>query len=105
MLQGDVANKIGVSTDCVTNWENDRSSPQIRYMPDIIQFLGYNPVMIESVSLGEMIKDYRIRNGLSCKKLGNKLGVDASTVGAWEKGECVPKRKNLKLLNLMLESQ
>ena len=43
MLQKDVANVIGVSEDCITNWENNRTIPQIQFMPKIIKFLGYNP--------------------------------------------------------------
>ena len=41
MTQGQVADLIGVTTDTITNWELNRSIPQIRYMPTIILFLNY----------------------------------------------------------------
>jgi len=38
MLQKEVANIIGVSEDCLANWENDKNIPQIQFMPQIIKF-------------------------------------------------------------------
>ena len=44
MTQRDVAKEIGVDTTCIFNWESDKSKPEIRYMPAIVAFLGYNPL-------------------------------------------------------------
>ena len=88
LLQKDVAEIIAVSEDCITNWENGRSEPQIQFMSYIIEFLGYIPIEIDTSTFAGKIKKYRIKNGLSHKKMGKLLGVDASTVGAWEKN-CV----------------
>jgi DNA-binding XRE family transcriptional regulator len=44
MLQKDVAEQIGVDKTSVFNWEANTSRPEIRYMPAIIRFLGYNPL-------------------------------------------------------------
>lgn len=43
LYQQDVAKRIGVSTDTVTNWEKNRATPTPRTWPDIIEFLGYDP--------------------------------------------------------------
>lgn len=43
LFQKEVAQIMGVSEDCITYWENDRSIPQKRYSKKIIGFLGYNP--------------------------------------------------------------
>ena len=40
LLQKDVARIINVSEDCITYWENNRSSPQKRYKKLILQFLN-----------------------------------------------------------------
>jgi hypothetical protein len=40
---GGGAAQIGVNKTCVFNWEVNTSNPEIRYMPTIIRFLGYNP--------------------------------------------------------------
>ena len=98
LLQADVAKIFDVCEDSITGWENGRSVPQIQYYPKLIEFLGYNPFPVETETLGGRIKKYRIEQGLSHKKLGEKIGVDASTVGAWEENEHMPnnaKRKKL----------
>lgn len=80
-----MAKLIGVSEDCITYGENKRSLPFIHQFPGIIKFLGFNPFKKVGDSLSIRIQNYRIENGLSHKKLGKKLGVDASTVSSWEK--------------------
>ncbi len=44
MLQKDVAEQLGVDKTSVFNWEANTATPEIRYMPAIIDFLGYNPL-------------------------------------------------------------
>ena len=68
-------------------------------MPKIIEFLGYNPVTYENVTIGGRIKHYRITSGLSHKKMGQIIGVDAATISTWETGKFKPGKENLKLLN------
>ncbi len=36
--------KFGVEGSSSWNWENNRSKPDVRYIPAIIEFLGYNPL-------------------------------------------------------------
>jgi len=43
LLQKQVADCIGVDKITITNWEHKPAVPAIRYLPAIIQFLGYNP--------------------------------------------------------------
>ena len=102
LLQREVADMIGVSEDCMTNWENGRSVPQIQYMPKLIQFLGYNPLEFEDDTLAGRIKNYRIGYGLSHKKLGQLVGVNASTICAWEHGTSPPTGANLKAMEKIL---
>src|SRR4051812_45583526 len=75
ILQKDVAQIIGVSEDTITYWENGRATPQNRYYPKIIDFLGYNPLMVDG-TLGGRIKIYRLSNGLSQEELAKILEVD-----------------------------
>lgn len=98
LLQKDVAEIIDVSEDCITNWENNRSEPQIRHYPKIIEFLGYNPFPIEESTLGGKIKKYRIENGLSHKNLGMLVGVDSSTICSWENNLTMPSSVHLRKL-------
>jgi DNA-binding XRE family transcriptional regulator len=40
LLQKQVANQIGVHEMTITNWEDNATIPEVRYLPTIIQFLG-----------------------------------------------------------------
>lgn len=105
LLQEDVRKIIKVSTDTITYWENNRSAPQIHFMPRIIEFLGYMPFSHADLSLGQKILKYRIEHGLSHKKLGEILNINASTVGGWERDEFVPKPNNLELLHKLFHKK
>jgi len=102
MLQKDLARLIGVSQDCVTFWENNRSQPGVNYYPKIIQFLEYFPFQIDTKTLAGRIKMYRFVNGLSQEALANLLEVDESTIYHYEKGSHKPNGKlRLKLQALL----
>ncbi|MBL7837016.1 MAG: helix-turn-helix transcriptional regulator [Bacteroidetes bacterium] len=102
LSQSDVAKILDVCEDSVTGWENGRSTPHIKYYPKLIEFLGYNPFPFETETLGGKLKKYRILNGLSQKEFAKKIGVNESTVFAWEKGNHVPFPRIKKLLEELL---
>jgi len=41
LLQREVAEKLQVNQMTVCNWETNRTSPQLRFIPRIVAFLGY----------------------------------------------------------------
>ncbi len=98
LLQSEIAKLFGVSTDCITNWEYNRTTPQINYFPRIIQFLGYLPLEFDETNLSGRLKAYRFENGLSNRDLGKLIGVDGSTVLDWENGKSVPQTKQIAKL-------
>lgn len=96
LLQKDVAKIFGVTEGCITNWEKNRSIPQIQYFPRIIQFLGYLPFDFDLATLPGKLKAYRNIKGMSQKRLGKILDVDGATVCSWEQGEFQPYNRTLK---------
>ncbi|MFM2224703.1 MAG: hypothetical protein RJA07_905 [Bacteroidota bacterium] len=102
LFQKDVANIIGVTESMVYYWEHNHSEPTAKHMKEVIQFLGYYPFP-EPVTIGEKIRKYRYENGLTHNDFGILVGVDATTVGAWEQGtplkRLLPKSKVEKILN------
>ena len=86
LLQKDVAKIIGVTEDCVTNWENNRSTPQIRYLPMIHDFLGYIPELYkEQKDWGNILLQYRREQGVTQKQLAKLIGIDERTLSKMEK--------------------
>lgn len=102
LLQEDIAKLIGVSPDCIANWEKHRAFPQIQFMPAITAFLGFLPLAIDISNLGGQIFLYRNTHGLSSKKFGELLGVDASTIRDWEKRKRYPTKYHFKQINLLI---
>jgi len=89
MLQKDVAEQLGVDKTSVFNWEANTSKPEIRYMPAIIRFLGYNPLPAAN-TLAEQLIRQRTSLGLLQKDAAGRIGVDRhfSEVGARQEGAC-----------------
>ena len=101
LLQKDVAKTCGVTEDCITNWEKNRSAPQIQYFPNIIKFLGYFP--FELTTLSGRLKAHRQINGLTQKQLGKILEVDGTTVCSWELKQNEPHNEVLATLYAILD--
>jgi transcriptional regulator with XRE-family HTH domain len=93
LLQKDVAARVGCDTATITNWELNHTSPEIRFIPGIIAFLGYDPYDGPSGTLGERIIACRQRMGLSQKRFACQLGIDPTTVAGWERGEHQPSER------------
>jgi transcriptional regulator with XRE-family HTH domain len=94
LLQKEVAATLGVDTMTVNNWERNRCRPRLYLFLKIIQFLGYTPFPNnEESTLGEAIKAYRLRHGLSQKKMARALGIDPTTLARWEKTKTTPSKK------------
>jgi transcriptional regulator with XRE-family HTH domain len=91
-LQRDVALRIGVDKTTVFNWESGTASPNLRAIPGVVRFLGYDPTETGS-ALGERLRAARRRLGISHADLARRLGVDPTTVLDWEIGRHRPSRR------------
>src|ERR1035437_4288052 len=102
--QEQVANQIGVHEMTITSWESNATVPEVRFMPAITQFLGYNPLPAPS-SLPERLAIARKALGLSQRKMANRIGVDPATLMGWEAGRHRPTGKSLDLIARVLRSE
>jgi DNA-binding XRE family transcriptional regulator len=104
LFQSKLAELLRVSEATITNWENNLGEPQINYIPQIILFLSYNPYQFDLKKLSGRIKKYRYKYGLSHRKMGEQIGVDASTIASWENEEHLPQGKfQIKLNELLIQ--
>ena len=53
LLQTEMAEKLGVDEMTICNWELNHTSPQLRFIPRLIAFLGYMPDDTRAESLGQ----------------------------------------------------
>jgi len=82
-----------VNQDTIAGWETGRHSPALRYIPRILEFLGYlpsTPQLTPESSVEARLKAYRTIRGLSQKSLARQRGIDPSTLARWEAGSNTP---------------
>ena len=102
LKQKEVANHVGVNTWTILNWEKGRTEPPIASIPDIIQFLGYDP-FLQPKNLPQFLLTRRRAMGWSIKDAAEAVGVDPGTWGNWERGQTVLYRQHRVLLSRLLE--
>lgn len=98
LAQEDVARLLNVSTDTITGWENNRTEPQIQFMPRIRNFLGYLPMQFDGSTLAGIVKTMRIIKGMSQRKLGKFLNIDPSTIENIENKRHNPSKQIQKII-------
>ena len=89
LLQRQVAEQLGVDKTSIYNWETNRTKPGLEYMPAIIRFVGYNPLPPADGWPDRLVR-CRTVLGISQKESSRRMGVDASTLARWERGEREP---------------
>ena len=104
LLQREIAQNLAVDEMTICNWETNRTSPQLRFIPRIIAFLGYDPYDTPPQPLGKRIIATRRRLGLTQKRLAALLDIDPGTLGRWERGKSLPSSRLLRRLNGFLTS-
>jgi DNA-binding XRE family transcriptional regulator len=83
----------------IYNWEKNRTTPELIFLPRIIQFLGYAPYFGPCRSLGEKIMRYRQYLGLSQKVMSKQIGIDPGTLERWENCKSKSMGKKVEKLN------
>lgn len=89
LLQRDVANRLGVAVENVRNWEWNKTKPEVRFLPAIHAFLGYDPVS-PATSFAQVLRARRRALGFSQRRLAKEAGLDQSTIAKWERGDSRP---------------
>jgi DNA-binding transcriptional regulator YiaG len=102
MKQSDVAKLLGCTTQTIRFWEWDRFKPRHQQMTKLVAFLGFDPLP-GPTDLGEKIVRFRQHHGLTQRGLAEKMGVDPSSIWAWETGEHKPSPKSASLIEKLLE--
>jgi DNA-binding transcriptional regulator YiaG len=94
MEQREMAAEIGVSAATYGGWETNRRRPNLRHVPAVIRFLGFD-WREPDPSLGDRIRHARTAVGLSIRELAETLTTDPATVRGWEVGLHTPSPKSL----------
>jgi len=69
-------------------------SPPIPYDVALCPYLLYSIDMIS----GELLREARLRAGITQAALGRRVGAAASAIGRWERGDVTPSLETLRFL-------
>lgn len=100
LYQKDVAAQIGVTTSTIWNWEHGWTI-NLKYIPRVIQFLGYNPIPCPD-DIIERLSWYKQVSGLTLEELGAEMGRDPEQLADWLSGRHTPCRQNQEKIGLFL---
>ena len=103
LTQHEVAEMIGVNRNAIYEMELNNRKLTIYALHKAYCFLGYIPTTLnidESTLAGKMFI-HRIINGFSLKEVGEKVGLDKSTISRFEIGKKV-KRESIKKIKIYL---
>jgi transcriptional regulator with XRE-family HTH domain len=95
------AEEMDIDSTTLTNWTKRRTQPDLRCLPRIVRWLGYDPLP-EARSVGQALVRHRQVRGLSQRQLADILRVDPSTLGRWERDERTPVDKHLACVEDLL---
>ena len=89
LLQRELAARLGVGIETIQGWECGKSVPSVRYVPAIVQFLGYDPFANQSQRVADRLATKRRELGWTQAQTALHLGVRQSMIARWEAGRAV----------------
>ena len=92
LTQVEAAERIGVGRDALARWEVDRTGLDVRSVPKVIEFLGYDP-QPPSDTFRDLLRQTRRGLGLSQAEFADVIGVPMNTLHGWELGRNEPGAK------------
>ena len=99
--QRDVAAMLGVRPATVGRWERDQKRPAIKLMPGVLTLLGQGSSDTQQTPPNRLLSARQLL-GLTQAGLAEKLGVDRTTVGDWERGVRLPSEERLAAVEALL---
>ncbi len=91
MTQRRLAKLLGVHPATVSNWESGATSPELRLLPRVLDYLGRDPrPEPEPDVLGALLRRARTAAGISIEELARTWSVDPTTIWKWEHGRNRP---------------
>lgn len=97
LFQEQVAKILGVTEQSITNWELGSSEPGVKYIPKIIEFIGYCPYDPAADPI-DRVEAIRRAFGLTQEKLAQILEVDESSLASWVRREHQPIDRSRKVV-------
>lgn len=93
LTQAELAQKVGISEQAVSFYENDRRKPKIETWNRLADFFNVSVPFLQGLTepVGKnRLKELRQKKNLTLKKLGKHVGILDSTLSQYESGKREP---------------
>ena len=104
ITQEEAAERLGVNTWTVHNWETGQRKPEIRFIPALVAFLGYDPEPVDTGTLAGRLVAKRRLLGLSQREAARSLQIDPGTWAGWELGARIAREAHRRAVEGFLEN-
>jgi transcriptional regulator with XRE-family HTH domain len=97
LTQIQTADILGISEDTVADWEKGKTEPSDKRRKAVIEFLGYNPFLLEQekplITIGDHIRKRRLELSLTHAETAERLETNIDTAKSWQSGRTRPSKK------------
>jgi transcriptional regulator with XRE-family HTH domain len=104
ITQEEAAKRLGVNAWTVHSWETGQRKPEIRFIPALVSFLGYDPEPVDHGTLAGRLVAKRRQLGLSQLEAARFLQIDPGTWAGWELGARIAREAHRRAVEGFLES-
>jgi transcriptional regulator with XRE-family HTH domain len=104
ITQEEAAQRLGVNAWTVHNWETGQRKPEIRFLPSLVDFLGYDPEPVDEGTLAGRLVARRRELGLSQREAARSLQIDPGTWAGWELGARIAREAHRRAVEGFLEN-
>jgi len=96
-----LSTQLGCDDVSLVNWEQNHFQPTLKFIPKIIEFLGFDPFPEAEGLIGRLQK-FQKKNGLRADEVSKQIGISACLIPAWERGRNKPSKKSLRKIEYFL---
>ncbi len=104
ITQDEAALRLGVNVWTVHNWETVETKPEIRFIPALTAFLGYDPEPADTGTLAGRLVSKRRELGLSQREAARCLAIDPGSWAGWERGAEIKREGQRRAVEVFLGS-
>lgn len=104
LRQKDLGALLSVSKEAIFLWENNKTTPPVKYLPVICEYLTYCPIQPVK-NFGDQFKLWRTHTlGFTLKEATEKVGIYQKTLAQIEHKNTINRKRVFDLLITFLES-
>lgn len=102
ITQEEAAARLSVNAWTVHNWETGQRKPEIRFIPVLVEFLGYDPEPVDEETLAGRLIAKRRELGLSQREAARSIQIDPGTWAGWELGARIARETHRRAVERFL---